>query len=89
MFNVFRLINRLSAHLLIQNKSSLEASLAELKKFGVFAKVTIDKTEDLSFIALVGKQASNFLQQEFTQVPDSLTPVVQIGSTKPVAPCNL
>ena len=45
-------------------------------------------TEDLSFIALVGKQASNFLQQEFAQVPDSLTPVVQIGSTSVVYLCG-
>ena len=88
VFSVFRLINRSSAHLLLQPTASIEGSLKELKKFGVFAKVTIDKTEDLSFIALVGKQASNFLQQEFTQVPDSLTPVVQIGSTSVVYLCG-
>lgn len=88
VFSVFRLINRSSAHLLLQPTASIEGSLKELKKFGVFAKVTIDKTEDLSFIALVGKQASNLLQQEFAQVPDSLTPVVQIGSTSLVYLCG-
>ncbi|HBY87735.1 MAG TPA: tRNA-modifying protein YgfZ [Colwellia sp.] len=88
VFSVFRLINRSSAHLLLQPTASIESSLKELKKFGVFAKVTIDKTEDLSFIALVGKQASNLLQQEFAQVPDSLTPVVQIGSTSLVYLCG-
>jgi folate-binding protein YgfZ len=88
VFSVFRLINRSSAHLLLQPTASIEGSLKELKKFGVFAKVTIDKTEDLSFIALVGKQASNLLQQEFAQVPDSLTPVVQVGSTSLVYLCG-
>jgi tRNA-modifying protein YgfZ len=88
VFSVFRLINRSSAHLLLQPTASIEGSLKELKKFGVFAKVTIDKTEDLSFIALIGKQASHLLQQEFAQVPDSLTPVVQIGSTSLVYLCG-
>ena len=42
VFSVFRLINRSSAHLLLQPTASIEGSLKELKKFGVFAKVTID-----------------------------------------------
>ena len=88
VFSVFRLINRSSAHLLLQPTASIEGSLKELKKFGVFAKVTIDKTEDLSFIALVGRRASELLQQEFSQVPDSLTPVVQVGSTSLVYLCG-
>ena len=88
VFSVFRLINRSSAHLLLQPTASIESSLKELKKFGVFAKVTIDLTENLSFIALVGKQASTLLQQEYSQVPDSLTPVVQIGSTSLVYLCG-
>lgn len=81
VFSVFRLINRSSAHLLLQPKASIESSLKELKKFGVFAKVAINEAENLSFVALVGEQASTLLQQEFSQVPDSLSPVVQIGST--------
>lgn len=81
VFSVFRLINRSSAHLLLQPKASIANSLKELQKFGVFAKVTIEDVQNLSFIALIGEQASNLLQQEFSQVPDSLTPVIQIGST--------
>ncbi len=88
VFSVFRLINRSAAHLLLQPKASIESSLKELKKFGVFAKVTIDVTEELSFIALVGEQASTLLQQEFSQVPDSLNPVVQVGSTSLVYLCG-
>ena len=86
VFSVFRLINRTeqgqeSQHLLLQPKSTIEASLKELKKFGVFAKVTIEETTHLNFYALVGSQATNLLQQKFSQVPDSLSPVVQSGST--------
>jgi len=81
VFSVFRLINRSSAHLLLQPKTNIANSLKELQKFGVFAKVTIEEVQDLSFIALVGKQASSLLQQEFSQVPDSLNPVVQVGSS--------
>jgi len=81
VFCVFRLINRLSAHILIQPKASIPASLAELKKFGVFAKVEIEQTDTLSFCALVGDKATALLQKSFTQVPNSLTPVIQIGST--------
>jgi folate-binding protein YgfZ len=81
VFSVFRLINRSSAHLLLQPKASIANSLKELQKFGVFAKVTIEEVQGLTFIALVGDQASSLLQQEFSQVPDSLSPVVQVGST--------
>jgi folate-binding protein YgfZ len=81
VFSVFRLINRNSAHLLIQPKASMCDSISELKKFGVFAKVDITPTNELSFFALVGEQATEILQDNFTQVPDSLTPVVQSNST--------
>lgn len=81
VFSVFRLINRSGAKLLLQPKQCLNSSLKELQKFGVFAKVTIEEVQDLSFFALVGKQASELLQKEFSQVPDSLTPVVQVGTT--------
>ncbi len=81
VFSVFRLINRLSAHLLVQPKDSISHSLKELKKFGVFAKVSIEEVENLNFIALVGEQANILLQQKFSQVPDSLSPVIQVGSS--------
>lgn len=81
VFSVFRLINRNSAHLLIQPKASIDDSITELKKFGVFAKVDITLTNELSFFALVGEQATTILQDKFNQVPDSLTPVVQSNTT--------
>ncbi|MCW8833729.1 MAG: tRNA-modifying protein YgfZ [Colwellia sp.] len=81
VFSAFRLINRNNAHLLIQPNSSITASMAELKKFGVFAKVDISQTSDLSFYALVGEQASELIHTHFDQVPDSLTPVVHSNGT--------
>jgi len=81
VFSTFRLINRLSEHMLLQPKSSIKASLAELQKFGVFAKVSIKTAENINFYALVGEEAENVLQSKYQQVPDSLTPVINIGTT--------
>lgn len=81
VFSVFRLINRADAHLLLQNEASLAASLAELKKFGVFAKVDITQAEDLSFYAVIGEQAATKLKEKFQQLPDSLSPVIQKDNT--------
>ena len=81
VFSVFRLINRSAAHLLLQPKASIDSSLTALKKFAVFAKVTIEEVQDLSFIALVGEDASALLKRQFSQVPDSSSPALQIGST--------
>jgi len=81
VLSVFRLINRDAAHLLIQPKASMAGSISELKKFGVFAKVNITPTDELSFFALVGEQATSILQDQFNQVPDNLTPVVQSNTT--------
>jgi folate-binding protein YgfZ len=80
VFSTFRFINHHNEHLLIQPKTSLTASLAELKKFGVFAKVTIEATKELAFYALVGEQAATQLKQHFEQLPNNLTPVIQQGS---------
>ena len=78
---VFRLINRANEFLLLQPKSSLALSLAALIKFGVFAKVTITETTQLSFFAVVGEQAEQLLQEKFNSIPDSSMPVIQSGTT--------
>ncbi len=81
VFSAFRLLNRDSAHLLIQPKTSIDSSITELKKFGVFAKVEISETNELGFFALVGVDAAKLLQSSFSRIPDSLNPVVQSDST--------
>jgi len=81
VFSVFRLINRQQTHLLLQPTASISKSLVELKKFGVFAKVAIEQTTDLAFYAVAGKNATTVLHQQFVELPNSLTPVLQVGST--------
>jgi len=81
VFSCFRLFEHNNQHILFQPKTTLTPSLAELKKFGVFAKVDISATDNLAFFALVGEQAADLLNAKFEQVPDNLNPVVSIGST--------
>lgn len=81
VFSCFRLIEKDQQLLLIQPKATIASSLAELKKFGVFAKVEISTTEQLSYYALVADNATELLSKHFEQIPDNAKPVVQQGST--------
>jgi len=81
VFSCFRLFDRSGQHLLFQPASTINKSIAELKKFGVFAKVTIATADELGFLALVGKQAVELLKAHFSLLPDNLSPTVQVGST--------
>ncbi|MGJ8691943.1 MAG: tRNA-modifying protein YgfZ [Thalassotalea sp.] len=84
VFSVFRLFNYQNNHLLFQPKSTLTASHAELKKFGVFAKVAITTTDHLSYYIIAGKEAAGIIQQYFEQIPDSLNPIVTKGDAQVV-----
>ena len=81
VFSAFRLLEHQSKFLLLQPKSSIAQSLAELKKFGVFAKVEINQDSDNAYLAVAGEQAATKLAEVFQQIPDSLTPVVQVNNT--------
>lgn len=81
VFSAFRLIERNSAYLLLQPASSIKQSLAELKKFGVFAKVEISQAKDIDYLAIAGSKAAEKMAELFTQVPDTLTPVIQEQDT--------
>jgi len=81
VFSCFRLFSRNESHLLFQPKSTLDNSLSELKKFGVFSKVDINEVKNLAFFALVGKQAETLLKNAFGQSPCHLTPVIQFNTT--------
>lgn len=82
VFSAFRLFNYQNAHLLFQPKSTLQASLAELQKFGVFAKVEIRECTDLAFYIIAGKTANQSIKQYFEQVPDNLNPVINKGNSQ-------
>ncbi len=81
VFSAFRLLARQDKFLLLQKKDSIEQSLAELKKFGVFAKVEITQDSEHAYLAIVGEQASVKLTELFQQIPDALTPVIQVNDT--------
>lgn len=81
VFSAFRLVERDDKYLLIQPVSSIEQSLAELKKFGVFAKVEISQANDINYLAIAGSQANAKMAELFSQVPDTLTPVIQQETT--------
>lgn len=81
VFSVFRFIIREKANLLIQPKATIEASLAELKKFGVFAKVEIEAVDNLAYLAVCGQDAESALKQHFSSLPCEISTVETHGST--------
>jgi len=81
VFSAFRFVMREGKNLLIQPKSTLSASLTELKKFGVFAKVEIEEVESLRFIAVCGTSAVETLSTTFSVLPTHISPVEQSGTT--------
>ncbi|WP_371188381.1 tRNA-modifying protein YgfZ [Thalassotalea maritima] len=81
MFAAFRVINHFGQRLLIQSKASIAASMAQLQKYGVFAKVDIKQSDELAFLTLVGEQGVALIEQQFGKVPDSFNPVVQHQQT--------
>lgn len=81
MFSIFRLFKRHNSHWLLQPQATIAPSLAALQKFGIFAKVSIEQAKDIAIYALIGAQAEQQLKQHFTQIPDSMSPVIQSGDT--------
>ncbi len=81
VFSAFRLIERNDEYLMLQPASSVEQSLAELKKFGVFAKVEIHKSTNTRYFAIAGNKASTQMAALFQRVPDTLTPVINLATT--------
>ncbi|MEH6593937.1 MAG: tRNA-modifying protein YgfZ [Colwellia polaris] len=81
VFSAFRLLEREGKFFLIQPKSSIQQSLAELKKFGVFAKVEIAEDTEQAYLAIAGQQAPAKMAALFQQVPDAQTPVIHQDNT--------
>jgi len=81
VFSAFRLLERQGKFLLLQPTSSIEPSLAELKKFAVFAKVEIVQDNELAYLAIAGQQAAIKMAGLFQKIPDALTPVVHENNT--------
>jgi len=81
VFSAFRFIMRNNANLLLQPKATVDASLTELKKFGVFAKVEITAVDNLAYLAVCGSNAETTLAQHFSLLPNENSPVETNNST--------
>ena len=63
---------------LICHKGAVPASLAELKKYGVFSKVEItENTDEYTFFAGAGEQIEAFIKSVFGRLPDGHLQTVQ------------
>ncbi|MGL4861006.1 MAG: tRNA-modifying protein YgfZ [Enterobacteriaceae bacterium] len=62
-------------------RSASERQLPELKKYAVFAKVTIEPASEVALLAVAGEQAREQLQGRFTTLPDDNQTVIQDGDT--------
>ena len=91
VLSAFRLIKHGEDLLLIQPSTSIELSLAELKKFGVFAKVDISQAEDIGFACIIGDAGAQYIKSHCNALPDEQRPVINheslsicyIAGTKP------
>lgn len=61
-------------------QSLVDNVLAELKKYAVFSKVTIEPVETTTLLGLAGAGARRELTKLFTQLPDATAPVI-VAST--------
>lgn len=80
VLSIFRLLQKQQELLMLQPNQTIEKSLTELKKFGVFAKVDI-KHSPLAVLACFGEKISEHLKAIFPVLPDELSPAVTIEST--------
>lgn len=67
VWSVLRIINADNLLWIIQAGSAAETELPELKKYSVFSKVTISPEENYQPIAIIGKQAKAFVEQQWGQ----------------------
>jgi folate-binding protein YgfZ len=69
-WNVFYTLQYQESILMLSHQESIPASLAELKKYGVFAKVKIQEISDQWVcLAGAGENLEHLIKQTFTQIP--------------------
>jgi folate-binding protein YgfZ len=76
-WNVFYTLQYQDSILMLSHQESIPASLAELKKYGVFAKVEIQQlSEQFVCLAGAGENLEHLITQTFTQMPTANQQVV-------------
>lgn len=77
MWSNIRLFHRADGYGYIVRRNLREQQLTELKKYAVFAKVTMVADDDAVLLGVAGFQARAALANLFATLPDAETPVVQ------------
>lgn len=81
MWTSLRLFHRGEGYGYLVRRNLRDTQLAELKKYAVFAKVTIAADDDAVLLGVAGFQARTALAGQFPVLPDAATPVVQQDDT--------
>ena len=81
MWSNLRLFHRGEGYAYVVRRNLREQQVTELKKYAVFAKVTIAADDDAVLLGVAGFQARAALANVFTTLPDATTPVVQQDDT--------
>ncbi|RRW73664.1 tRNA-modifying protein YgfZ [Pantoea dispersa] len=81
MWSNLRLFHRGEGYAYVVRRNLREQQVTELKKYAVFAKVTIAADDDAVLLGVAGFQARAALANVFTMLPDATTPVVQQDDT--------
>lgn len=81
MWSTLRLFHRGEDLAYIERRSLRDTQLAELKKYAVFAKVTLAADDDAVLLGVAGAGARSALANVFSVLPDADAPVVQQDAT--------
>ncbi|KAA8669829.1 tRNA-modifying protein YgfZ [Pantoea dispersa] len=81
MWSNLRLFHRGEDYAYVVRRNLREQQVTELKKYAVFAKVTIAADDDAVLLGVAGFQARAALANVFATLPDATTPVVQQDDT--------
>ena len=81
MWSNLRLFHRGEGYTYVVRRNLREQQVTELKKYAVFAKVTIAADDDAVLLGVAGFQARAALANVFATLPDATTPVVQQDDT--------
>lgn len=81
MWSNLRLFHRGEGYAYLVRRELRDTQLTELKKYAVFAKVTLVPDDNVVLLGVAGFQARAALAGLFSALPDSETPVIQNGDT--------
>lgn len=77
MWSIMHLFHHHDGFGWIERRSLQATQLSELKKYAVFAKVSISADEQSVLLGLAGTHARDVLREHFAQLPDQQTPLTR------------